>query len=559
MAQLILDGVESIRVIRADGNLKITGTDAREASIDASYSPEVRREAGVAEVAIRSNATIAVPAGVAIEVEEVAGNLDASDLSTPLSLGRVRGNLHVRRIGSIAVRDTVSGNFHAKHAGLVEGQTVRGLLAVENARAVTFSTVSGDLDCREIEGEVAVQKISGTARLRSIRGRFLTQLVGGNLEVEDAAEIEAGVIGGKLRGSNLTGTIKAGKIGGKLALDGVNGDVAVGFVGGNARIAKVAGALTLEEVGGAIELSGPTPTGKSWSVRSRGRVNLEVDANSSLELDASAGWGRIRTHGVAAEGLKWIGPNHLQGTIGPEPKEGARTKLTVETRGADVIVATADARERDFFGRNYRARVERAFGTPFEDLASELGEDVPAFVRTVLDAAGRFVSESGGLSGDIVRDVTRDVKRNVARGLREVERAIGEIEGSVPEAVGEKLTKLGKEIADLVAQAVRGGTREARDEIRDRVREAAREMRDTIRKAARGGDRGRDEAAETAKNAEHPADKKGSAAEGATQKLNREDAILEILAAVKEGRLQPEEAEDLISTWIEVRDAAAHR
>ena len=277
---------------------------------------------------------------------------------------------------------------------------------------------------------------------------------------------------------------KIGKIGGKLAADSVAGEVAVGFVGGSARISHVGGSLNLEDVGGAIDLAGPFPLDKAWSVASRGRVNVEVDPSASLELDASAGWGRIRTYGIDASALKWLDRSHVHGTIGADPASGARTKIAIETRGADVIVASGDARERDFSGRGYRSRAG-GFAAPFEDLVDGLGGEIPAFVSSVLDAAGQFVAESGGLSSGIVREVTRDVKRSVSEGLREVERAISEIEERVPEDVGERLTKLGKEIGDLVSQAVRGGSREARTEMRDRVRQAAREMRDKIRDAAR--------------------------------------------------------------------------
>jgi hypothetical protein len=137
----------------------------------------------------------------------------------------------------------------------------------------------------------------------------------------------------------------------------------------------------------------------------------------------------------------------------------------------------------------------------------------------------------------------------VSQSLREVERAFGEIEKSVPADVGEKLSSLGKEISDLVSQAVRGGTREARNEMRDRVREAAREMRETIRTAARERwSRASDEPSESA--APKPAASQPKP--GATEKLNREDAIMEILAAVKDGRLEPDEADDLIKAWMEV-------
>ena len=571
MAITTLEGVESIRILRAAGNLKISGADRPAVEIDTNTAPQLTRDAGVAEVTLRDNATIAVPAGVTVEVEDLAGNLDVSDLATPFVVKRVRGNLHALRLGAISIRDTVSGNISIKEADSVEGLQVRGALSVESAHAITFSLVAGEFDCRTIDGEVAIEKIAGGARLLGLRGPFIARIVGGRLEIEDAAHVEAGVVGGKVRASNLSGAIRIGKIGGKLAADAVAGEIAVGFVGGSARIGRVSGALNLEDVGGAVYLAGPFPADKAWSVRSRGRVNVEVDANASLELDASAGWGRIRTYGVDAAELKLLGRNHVHGPIGPDPASGARLKLAIETRGADVIVASADARERDFSGRGYRSRMSGAFSAPFEDLADELGGEIPAFMRSVLDAAGQFVAESGGMSSTIVREVTRDVKRSVSEGLREVERAIAEIEEAVPGDVGDRLSKLGKEIGDLVADAVRGGSREARREMRERVRHAAREMRDKISEAARNvRDRSHDRASSTTQSdtqstthsdAETPASDSQSAQStaGATEKLSRDDAILEILAAVKDGRLEPDEADDLINAWMEVSRGADTR
>ncbi len=230
-----------------------------------------------------------------------------------------------------------------------------------------------------------------------------------------------------------------------------------------------------------------------------------------------------------------------------------------------MIVASADARERDFSGRGYRSRAGDAFAAPFEDFVDDLGGEIPAFVRSVLDAAGQFVAESGGLSSGIVREVTRDVKRSVSEGLREVERAIGEIEEHVPNDVGERLGKLGKEIGELVSNAVRGGSREARNEMRDRVRNAAREMRDKIREAARDvRNRAHDQPGSTTQSntqstTQSDTEKSSRSAQfrpGGTVKLNRDDAILEILAAVKDGRLEPDEADDLINAWMEVSRGA---
>ena len=538
MAISTLEGVESVRVTRASGHLKIAGCDRSAVEIDSDVEPRVSVSAGVAEVKLRGHATITVPAGVAVEVEDVGGHLEVSDLTTPFVVNRVRGNMDLRRVGAVSIRDTLSGNLNVKQAGSIDGEKVRGALNVESASAITFSLVAGGLDCRSVDGEVAIEKVAGSAHLSGLREPFIARVIGGHLEVEDGAHVEAGVVGGK------------------FAAEGVAGEIAIGFVGGRVRVSRLGGALSLEDVGGAVDLAGPFPLDKTWMVRSRGRINVEVDASASLELDASAGWGRVRVYGIEAPGLKWADKNHVHGPIGPDPASGSRTKVAVETSGADVIVASAEARERDFSGRGYRSRASAAFAAPFEDLVDDLGGEIPQFVRSVLDAAGQFVAESGGLSSGIVREVTRDVKRSVSEGLREVERAIDEVQQRVPDDVGEKLSKLGKDIGDLLAETVRGGSREARTEMRERVRQAAREMRDKIRDAARDmRTRSHSEPAATLQSESEkptPDSAAGKFAPGATQKLSREDAILEILAAVKDGKLEPDEADDLINAWMEV-------
>src|SRR5258708_8945661 len=203
MAISTLDGVESIRILRAAGNLKISGGDRPSIEIDSGTAPRVTTNAGVAEVTLRDNATVAVPAGVTVEVEDLAGNLDVSDLATPFVVTRVRGNLHARRIGAISMRDIVSGNVSIKVAGAVDGLKVRGALSVESSGAITFSHVAGELDCRAIDGEVAIEKIAGGARLTGLRAPFIARVIGGHLEIEDAAHPEAGVVGRRVRASAL--------------------------------------------------------------------------------------------------------------------------------------------------------------------------------------------------------------------------------------------------------------------------------------------------------------------------------------------------------------------
>ncbi len=86
--------------------------------------------------------------------------------------------------------------------------------------------------------------------------------------------------------------------------------------------------------------------------------------------------------------------------------------------------------------------------------------------------------------------------------------------------------------------------------MRDKIREAAREVRNRPHDEAGGTTQ-----SNTESTTQSDAEKSSKAAQfrpGGTVKLNRDDAILEILAAVKDGRLEPDEADDLINAWMEV-------
>src|ERR1700722_19796890 len=130
MSTSTLDGVESIRILRAAGNLKIIGTDSPAIEIDSGTAPRVEINAGVAEVTLRGNASVAGPKGVTVEVEDLRGNLDGADLATPLVVTRVPGTPHPLRVAALSMRDAASGNVSIKQAGAIDGLKIRGALSV---------------------------------------------------------------------------------------------------------------------------------------------------------------------------------------------------------------------------------------------------------------------------------------------------------------------------------------------------------------------------------------------------------------------------------------------
>jgi DUF4097 and DUF4098 domain-containing protein YvlB len=557
------DGIETLRIERARGNLKISGS--AEHGFSGLDDADVTRDGSLLEVRIRSNASLYVPAGVTIEIIEASGNLELRDLTAPVTLDKVKGNLRASKVGAINIRER-AGNVRLEHAGAVEVERVSGSLTIEDARSVRASQIDGEVECGIIGGPIAIERVAGGARLYEVRGKITSHLVAGSLEVADTETVEVSVVGGKVRATQVNGVLGFGKIGGKFVVDGATGDVAAGFVGGRASITRAGGKVELFDVGGAVDIRGPFAAGASCTIKSRGRINVEVDPTASLKLNASAGWGRVRIYGLEESGLKRSSRSEVEGTIGPEPQSGERGMLDLETTTADIIVASPTADARDYYGRD--SRFGRGFAGSFEDFANDLGEEIPEFVSSVMGAVGKFVSQSGVASGGFAQDVTRDVTRGIRQAIEEIERVLADVQQRVPAEAKEKLAALARELRDLLNEATAAGaniTREERARLKERVRSAAREMRDTIREASRTARRGARASSYSYSSSSSTAQSSQSAGApasddiprpGTTVKLSREEAILQILRAVKEGRLEPEEADDLIHAWNREGNAA---
>ncbi|MGO9604101.1 MAG: hypothetical protein ACLQAT_12005 [Candidatus Binataceae bacterium] len=566
MSETNLDGIESIQIVRADGHLTICGASQPPVAIDSSVEPHIKRDGGRAEISLRSHATIRLPAGVSVEVADCAGHLEVEDLATPLVLGRIAGNFQARRIGTLTIRSRIAGGARIEGAGAIDGGEVAGNLRVSNARSVSFSKVAGNFEGIDIELVAAIGRTGGDAFAERV-GALRADAIGGKLYAERAGEIDVETVGGKARVIDATGAVRIRKVGGKLVILGAAGDVKVQSIGGHASIAGVSGAVELPEVGGALDLRGPFPAGKFWGAQSRGRISVELDAESSLDLTASTGWGRIRVFGLETANLKRADRNRAQGVIGAEKPEAERTRIALETRHADIIFARAGAHDRDYCWSGRGAHRGRRFPGAFDELgeilSEEFGEKIPAFVNSILGAAGQFVASSGAWSGGFLRSAAEDATRSVREGMAEAERAFGDLGEKLPRDIADSLEEFGRRLSEIIRRAAtegRGRTREGREETRDRVREAAREMRDSIRAAvrearSRGNDSGRDAATEAA--GERP-----SATSSQTRPFTtaaHQGDVMDILNAVKEGRIQPAEADEMIAALMEVERATESR
>jgi hypothetical protein len=517
MDNIRLNDVEAIRVMRAGGNLRVRGVTSGDTLIECDGDPQIRRVENRAEILIAGNATIEFAPGVALEVLECAGNLDVEDVSAPVSLGRVRGNLRARRVGSLAIRGEIDGNMSLDDAQALEGEQVNGNLRIEGARSIKFGHVGGNVDCGTVEGEVSFQEVRGRLRV-TVAGPVSARRVVGKLEVQGVASLKAEEVSSKVKAVEVAGDVMLGRVGGRLSCDDIAGSLAVDEVGGHVGLRRVRGAVALPKIRGAVDLLGPLPSEGVWKIISRGRISVEISTDTSAKFTAIARYGRVRLYGVPDSGFIRSGRDHIAGTIG----EGG-LDISLEATDADIILFADDAQSRDYDGRRRSSefRFGRRFSAPFENFAEDLRDDIPEFVGEILGAAGRIVSESGKFTGTVAHDVTR----SVGDALREVERVVSDLDDKVPHEVSDKLSRLGRKISDAVERAVE----EARERRRDRGRN-------------------REQAAsESSPSGSAAGDPPVPGAEG-----TRDAAMMKILNAVREGSLKPEEADRLIAAWAEL-------
>lgn len=170
MSEFNLEGIESLNIVRADAHLTISGGNVAAVEIDCSIEPRVKREGARAEVSFLSSATVRVPAGVAVEVQDCAGHLDLEDLAAPTVLGRVVGNLRARRVGAIAIRSRIAGNAKIDGAGAIEGGEIAGNARIDSARSLSVGKVAGNLEVNGIELAASTEKVGGNAFFEKVGG-----------------------------------------------------------------------------------------------------------------------------------------------------------------------------------------------------------------------------------------------------------------------------------------------------------------------------------------------------------------------------------------------------
>jgi TonB family protein len=191
---------------------------------------------------------IAVPRGYSVEVNTDAGDIITGDIGGTANLHTQGGNIFTGRIGAAGLREASWGRSVAKletQGGHIQVQEVAGDL---NA-----FTAGGHINVGNIAGDASLRSGGGHIRAGQIGGRAEFETAGGNITVAHAEKfVNVHTGGGQIDFGEVRGSVHAQTGGGGIRVMYVSGPMEVESSSGSICLTRVAGALQASTSGGTI-------------------------------------------------------------------------------------------------------------------------------------------------------------------------------------------------------------------------------------------------------------------------------------------------------------------
>ncbi|MFQ5570509.1 MAG: DUF4097 domain-containing protein [Rhodothermales bacterium] len=162
---------------------------------------------------------------------------------------------------------------------------------------VDVKTGGGSVTAEELRGEASLRTSGGSITALSIDGPLDVNTSGGSIKVEDiGGQARLHTSGGSITARNVDGWVDCNTSGGSITIDGADGNVKAHTSGGSIRLTEIHGTANAHTSGGSIKADLATaPDGPMELETSGGSVTLYLTANTSVDIDARASGGRVRT------------------------------------------------------------------------------------------------------------------------------------------------------------------------------------------------------------------------------------------------------------------------
>lgn len=173
--------------LKAYGGVQITGVDQKDVTceIDAPQLATLVEEEGHVYVTVNAACLLRVPVKSSIDIERAMGSVMIKNISNPINVEKVLGNLVLINVGKATV-GKVGGNFSAQRtAGPIRVDKVAGNLTADDVQSVSCEKVGGNCVLRNIREDCCVEKAGGKCLVEGVVGQSTLARFGGSLKVRD--------------------------------------------------------------------------------------------------------------------------------------------------------------------------------------------------------------------------------------------------------------------------------------------------------------------------------------------------------------------------------------
>jgi TonB family protein len=335
---------------------------------------------------------VAVPAGYSVEVNTGIGDIETQDIGGTASLITGGGNIRTGRIGFIGFRNVSDGRLSAKlstEGGHIQIQDVAG--------NVDAFTVGGHIVAGNISGNAVLRSGGGHIRAGQISGRAQLETDGGNITLKQAGSfVSVRTGGGQIDFGEVRGSVRAQTGGGGIRVITVSGPMEVESNGGSICLTRVAGAVQAATAGGTIQAwinpdagsSGGKVSlpGASQLSSGAGDIIVFLPRNLAANIDAlveNGGLSRIDADpalllNIQPLGNRSAGPVRATGMLNGG---GEVLKLRTTVGRIQLQFLDADTGLRDSLIREQRERIDRKHDSdilPVKATSSDAKADEPS-------------------------------------------------------------------------------------------------------------------------------------------------------------------------------------
>jgi DUF4097 and DUF4098 domain-containing protein YvlB len=170
-------------------------------------------------------------------------------------------------------------------------------ISVPHTDDVEVETAGGSITAEYIRGEVELNTAGGSITSIDIDGPLSVETAGGSIKAENiGGDAELQTAGGSITARDVRGSVEAETSGGSITVENAEGDVEAETSGGSITLTGIQGTANAETSGGSItaELT-RGPDGPMTLETSAGSITLRLTEGTSIDIDAKASGGRVRT------------------------------------------------------------------------------------------------------------------------------------------------------------------------------------------------------------------------------------------------------------------------